>query len=181
MVEDPSSGESNGISRRANSTSVRWAPLIEHRSALVRLARSRGAGDQAEDVVHTAIEQVVQRPEIDLSNPLPYLVTTVANLCRDLHARDARRYAAAKHPVFVPRPCDPTDKLLDECEAAAAAAELRKLLSPELMELCLRLAARELTWQQAACERGEPEPKLRTEVRRAYIQVRKLVSRWRSV
>lgn len=170
------------MSRSPNGTDTapgHWVALIAHRAALVRLARSRGAGDEAEDVVHTALLRVVARPELDHPELLPYLRTTVVNLCRDHHRVVSRWRVLARHRGLVPRARDPAEHLCDQQEADAAVRELGKLLPPEVMAVCHRIAARELTWQQAADELGEPEPRLRTRVRRAYLRVRKRIRGWR--
>lgn len=157
----------------------RWVALIGHRAALVSLARSRGAGDDAEDVVHTALLRVVVRAELDHPDLLSYLRTTVINLCRDHHRVMSRRQVLARHRGLVPRPRDPVEHLCDQQEADAAVRELEELLPPEVMAVCHRVAARELTWQQAAAELNEPEPGLRSRVRRAYLRVRQRVRGWR--
>jgi DNA-directed RNA polymerase specialized sigma24 family protein len=160
--------------------SERWDAVVPHRQALVYLALAFGAGVDADDVVHRAMEKAVQRPNLDIKEPLPYLRQAVVNLCRDLHRREAYTQRLIRHHGLVPHPRDPTDDLCGHYEAVAAAQELVNLLGPELYSMCLRLAAREITWHEAAEEQGMSEPMLRSQIRRAYLRVRALVIRWRA-
>lgn len=158
---------------------VRWAAVAPHRSRLVGLARSRGAGDRSEDVAHTAMMRAVERSNLRVEDPWPYLATIVVNLCRDLHARDDRERRLSAHRGLLPRARDATERIHDLDEARNAAAVLRADLSRELLRDCYRLALGHATYHQLASERQESEPKVRAEVRRAYLRVRAIVSQWR--
>jgi RNA polymerase sigma factor (sigma-70 family) len=57
--------------------------LIEERARLLRFLAARGAGDEAEDVLHDLWQRVVDSPVQPIADPLSYLFRAAENLMRD--------------------------------------------------------------------------------------------------
>ncbi|WP_084578934.1 RNA polymerase sigma factor [Sphingomonas azotifigens] len=57
--------------------------LVEERARLLRFLAARGAGDEAEDVLHELWQRVVATPSQPLADPLAYLFRAAENVMRD--------------------------------------------------------------------------------------------------
>lgn len=57
--------------------------LVEHRARLLRFLVARGAGDDAEDVLHDLWQRVVATPHQPIADPVSYLFRAAENVLRD--------------------------------------------------------------------------------------------------
>lgn len=65
--------------------------FLEHRERLLRFLRARGAGDQAEDVLHDVWQRIVNAPDGPVEEPLSYLFRAAENAMRDRHRASLAR------------------------------------------------------------------------------------------
>lgn len=79
-----------------------WAQCVTLRPELVRLAARRGAGDDAEDLVHEAFIRTAAHPDLDRSRLRPFLMTVVKRLCVDHVRRQSVASRVFDHPVLAP-------------------------------------------------------------------------------
>ncbi len=59
--------------------------FLEHRERLLRFLRARGAGDDAEDVLHDVWQRIANAPKGPIAEPLSYLFRAAENAMRDRH------------------------------------------------------------------------------------------------
>jgi RNA polymerase sigma factor (sigma-70 family) len=59
--------------------------FLEHRERLLRFLRARGAGDDAEDVLHDVWQRIVNASHGPIAEPLSYLFRAAENAMRDRH------------------------------------------------------------------------------------------------
>lgn len=59
--------------------------FLEHRERLLRFLRARGAGDDAEDVLHDVWQRIANASEGPIAEPLSYLFRATENAMRDRH------------------------------------------------------------------------------------------------
>lgn len=59
--------------------------FLEHRERLLRFLRARGAGDDAEDVLHDVWQRISNPPDGPIAEPLSYLFRAAENAMRDRH------------------------------------------------------------------------------------------------
>jgi RNA polymerase sigma-70 factor (ECF subfamily) len=68
------------------------AIFVDHRNALVRFLRARGAGDQAEDLVQEVWLRASAHASGPIANPRSYLFRVAHNLMIDIHRADTQRH-----------------------------------------------------------------------------------------
>ena len=70
--------------------------ILEERSRLLRFFAARGAGDEAEDLLHELWEKVAANTHQPIAEPLSYLFRAAENLMRDVRrskiSRERRQY-----------------------------------------------------------------------------------------
>ncbi|MHA3841578.1 RNA polymerase sigma factor [Sphingomonas aestuarii] len=71
--------------RPATSGSGLESIFLEHRDRLLRFLRARGAGDDAEDVLHDVWQRIANAPDGPIAEPLSYLFRACENAMRDRH------------------------------------------------------------------------------------------------
>lgn len=153
-----------------SSWEQRWASLVPHRDSAVRLARSRGAGEDAEDVVQEALLRAASHPGLDLSRAKSYLSKIVVNLVTDLHRRSAKEDQLRAHASLVPSPQDDSE-LVEDRDLARQATQLVARMAPELRAI-LMLRRDGATWKQVGKILGEPPTKAEMRYRRAMRPLR---------
>ncbi|GAA2811973.1 RNA polymerase sigma factor [Crossiella cryophila] len=79
-----------------------WGQCVRLRPELVRLATRRGAGDDAEDLVHEAFIRTAAHPDLDRSRLRPFLMTVVKRLCVDHLRRQSVANRIFDHPMLAP-------------------------------------------------------------------------------
>lgn len=153
-----------------SSWEQRWACLLPHRESVVRLARSRGAGADAEDVVQEALLRAASHPGLDLSRAKSYLAKIVVNLVIDLHRRSVKEDRLRAHTSLVPVP-QLDSEVVEDRDLARRATQLVSAMAPEVRTI-LRLRRDGATWSQVGKILGEPPAKAEMRYRRAMRPLR---------
>ncbi len=65
--------------------------FLENRARLARFLAARGAGDEAEDLLHDLWQRVSSAPGAPIAEPLSYLFRAAENLMRDRHRSTVSR------------------------------------------------------------------------------------------
>lgn len=162
----PGPGAASGTS----SWEQRWASLLPHRDSAVRLARSRGAGADAEDVVQEALLRAASHPGLDLNRAKSYLAKIVVNLVIDLHRQSAKEDRLRTHAGLVPSP-QLDNEVVEDRDLARQATQLVSAMAPELRTI-LFLRRDGATWTQVGQMLGEPPTKAEMRYRRAMRPLR---------
>jgi RNA polymerase sigma-70 factor (ECF subfamily) len=149
----------------------RWAALVTHRESVVRLARRRGAGADAEDVAQEALLRAASHPGLDLARAYSYLAKVASNLVIDMHRRSAREQQLRTHAGLIPRPC-PSDEDVEERDLARHAARLVSNLPPDLRSI-LFLRRDGATWSQVGAQLGQRPTTAEMRYRRAMLPLRR--------
>ncbi|MBP2472975.1 RNA polymerase sigma-70 factor (ECF subfamily) [Crossiella equi] len=79
-----------------------WGQCVNLRPELVRLAARRGAGDDAEDLVHEAFIRTASYPDLDRTRLRPFLMSVVKRLCVDHLRRQSVANRVHDHPMLAP-------------------------------------------------------------------------------
>jgi RNA polymerase sigma factor (sigma-70 family) len=145
--------------------------LIAHRESVVRLARRRGAGADAEDVAQEALLRAVSQPGLELNRAHSYLAKIAANLVTDLHRRAAKEQRLRTHAGLMPRPC-PSDEDVEERDLARQAVQLVSDLAPDLRSILL-LRRDGATWPQVGEKLGQHPATAEMRYRRAMLPLRR--------
>lgn len=153
-----------------SSPAQRWAALLAHRDSLVRLARRRGAGNDAEDIAQEAMLRAAVRPELDLARVKSYLAKIVTNLVTDLHRRAAKEETLRLHAGLLPRPPD-ADEEVEQRQLAQHAARLVSGLAPDVRRILSRRGDG-ASWPQISAELGERRAAIEMRYRRAVLPLR---------
>jgi RNA polymerase sigma-70 factor (ECF subfamily) len=155
----------------ASSPGQRWDALVAHRESVVRLARRRGAGADAEDVAQEALLRAASNPRLDLDRAHSYLAKVATNLVVDLHRRAVKEQALCTHAGLMPRPC-PSDEEVEERDLARQAARLAATLPPDLRSILL-LRRDGATWPQVGKQLGQHPATAEMRYRRAMMPLRR--------
>jgi RNA polymerase sigma-70 factor (ECF subfamily) len=155
----------------------RWAALVGHRDNIVRLARRRGAGADAEDVAQEALLRAAGNPDLDLGRAHSYVAKVAVNLVIDLHRRATREQRLCSHAGLAPQQChyDQQVEEIEERDVARQAARLVSRLAPELRDILL-LRRDGATWSQVGAELGQPPATAEMRYRRAMLPLRRRLS-----
>lgn len=148
-----------------------WDALVGYREDLVRLARSRGAGADAEDVAHEALLRAATHPALDPGRARSFLAKIASNLVTDLHRRAAKEQVLSAHAALMPRP----QPAMEEIEERALADHARRLvagLDPQLRGI-LRRRSDGATWPQIGTELGQRKDAVEIRYRRAITPIRR--------
>jgi RNA polymerase sigma factor (sigma-70 family) len=148
----------------------RWESLLPHRDTVVRLARIRGAGADAEDVAQEALLRAASYPGLDLTRARSYLAKIAANLVVDLHRRSARDERLRLHAGLVPPPRVDSEAVEDR-DLAQRATQFVSDMTPELRTILFRRRDG-ATWSQIGQELGEPPARAEMRYRRAVLPLR---------
>ncbi|EGD60727.1 ECF subfamily RNA polymerase sigma-24 factor [Novosphingobium nitrogenifigens DSM 19370] len=76
---------------QVENTSGLQRVLLDQRVRLLRFLRARGAGEDAEDMLHDLWQRVASMPRSPVADPLAYLFRTAENLMRDRRRSDVSR------------------------------------------------------------------------------------------
>jgi RNA polymerase sigma-70 factor (ECF subfamily) len=155
----------------ASSPGQRWDVLVAHRESVVRLARRRGAGADAEDVAQEALLRAASNPQLDLDRAHSYLAKVATNLVIDLHRRAVKEQALCTHAGLMPRPC-PSDEEVEERDLARQAARLAATLPADLRSILL-LRRDGATWPQVGKQLGQHPATAEMRYRRAMTPLRR--------
>jgi RNA polymerase sigma-70 factor (ECF subfamily) len=137
---------------------------------MVRLARRRGAGADAEDVAQEALLRAASQPGLDLDRAFSYLAKITSNLVLDLHRRARKEQLLRTHAGLASRPCPP-DEDVEERDLARHAARLVSSLAPELRSI-LFLRRDGATWPQVGAKLGQRAATAEMRYRRAMLPLR---------
>lgn len=155
----------------------RWSAVIAHRERLVRLARVKGAGDEAEDVVQEALLRAATFPELDHERAWPFLSAIVVRRVVDLHRQTARERNLLRHAALAPAVSSGFEtELCDRDEARWVAREFLKHAPPALLSIIRRRLAG-TPWQEIAADSRQSPSALETRVRRAMADFRRSLTR----
>jgi RNA polymerase sigma factor (sigma-70 family) len=149
----------------------RWESLLPHRDSVVRLARSRGAGADAEDVAQEAMLRAASNPGLDLGRVRSYLAKIAANLVIDLHRRSVKEQQLRAHTALEPCPQAESEAVEDR-DLARQATRIVSGLAPELRTILL-LRRDGATWSQVGRTLGEPPATAEMRYRRAVLPLRR--------
>jgi RNA polymerase sigma factor (sigma-70 family) len=156
-----------------------WDQLLVHRPRLVALARRCGAGDDAEDVAQEALVRAATFDRLDRERAGAFLSAVVARLVVDQHRRASRDHLLSRHARLAARPIDFADEVCDRDEARWAVRIAARRLPPGLRVL-LRSRAQGVSWRELAARYGEPAPALEARTRRALLDLRRRIERYRN-
>jgi len=157
-----------------SSPDQRWACLLPHRDSIVRLARSRGAGADAEDVAQEALLRAASQPGLDLSRAKSYLAKIAANLVIDLHRRSVKEDRLRSHAGLA-ADAQADDEQVEDRNLAQVASRLVSDLAPELRTI-LFLRRDGASWSQVGATLGEPPARAEMRYRRAMQPLRRRLS-----
>jgi RNA polymerase sigma factor (sigma-70 family) len=153
-----------------NDRSERWETALCHRDRLVRLAKAKGAGSDAEDLVHDALLKVVQQENVDLQRMGSYLSKTVANLVIDHFRKDAVRQRLAQSADVEEAGSPIDERVLERMVAERTAPLLREL--PKDVKAILEDRLQGLTWKQISSKIDLPVSLIEMRVRRESARFR---------
>ncbi|MCO1577447.1 sigma-70 family RNA polymerase sigma factor [Crossiella sp. SN42] len=95
-----------------------WRQCALLRPELVRLAARRGAGDDAEDLVHEAFIRTAAHPGLDRSRLRQFLMTVVKRLCVDHLRKQSVANRVFDHPMLAPlQTSGPAEVVVDRMHA----------------------------------------------------------------
>jgi DNA-directed RNA polymerase specialized sigma24 family protein len=152
-----------------------WGFLAGHRERLVKLARSRGAGDNSEDIVQEALLRAASFQDLDADRAGGFLTVVVLRLVVDLHRRAARdRVACERCALWWYPDTEFEDEVCGRQEAVWAARLVAELLTGEMTEILWRRASG-ASWRELADETGESIRAIETRARRASLPIRRRV------
>jgi RNA polymerase sigma factor (sigma-70 family) len=150
----------------------RWRTVMGYRQRLVSLARSKGAGADAEDVAHHALLRAAEHLQLDERAPWPYLATIATNRLVDIHRRASRDLTLRHHAGLVPRQRSFEDDAENRTDLRRLLRSLSAMENTETVALVLRRADG-LTWRELGEEFGRSESFVETRVRRAMLKLRR--------
>jgi RNA polymerase sigma-70 factor (ECF subfamily) len=133
------------------------AVYLEHRDALLRFLRARGAGEAAEDLVHDLWLKVAGRAEVPIANPIAYLYRAADLLMIDRYR--SRRQAERRDQAWEDGRHDPSSVIPTperEVEARQEAARVAQVLQA--------LGDRKATVFRRARVEGVPQRVIATEL-----------------
>jgi RNA polymerase sigma factor (sigma-70 family) len=168
-------GGAAGVSTGGMTPAQRWACLLPHRESVVRLARARGAGADAEDVAQEALMRAANNPELDPQRVRSYLAKVAANLVVDLHRRSTKERALRAHAGLAPSPRVADEEEVEERDLARYAKQLVSRLAPDLRSILL-LRRDGATWPQVGAVLGEAPSTAEMRYRRAMVPLRRRLS-----
>jgi RNA polymerase sigma factor (sigma-70 family) len=149
---------------------------MSYRQRLVSLAKSKGAGADAEDVAHHALLRAAEHLRLDERAPWPYLATIALNRVVDLHRRADRDLTLRHHAGLVPRQRSFEDDVENRTDVGRLLRYLLAMENAETVALMLRRADG-LTWRELGEEWGRSESFVETRVRRAMLRLRRRLRR----
>ena len=133
------------------------AVYLEHRDALLRFLRARGAGEAAEDLVHDLWLKVAGRTDVPIANPIAYLYRAADLLMIDRYR--SRRQADRRDQAWEDGRRDPSSVIPTperEVEARQEAARVAQVLQA--------LGDRKATVFRRARVEGVPQRVIATEL-----------------
>ena len=154
---------------------TRWVAIAAHRDYLVRLARRKGAGADAEDVASEAIIRAYKQPALDISRARAYLAKITSNMVIDLGRLASRDRLLRTHAALAPR----LDAATDEVEDRALARHAERLVA-QLdgdIRLIIRWRGQGESWRQIAARLGQRKGTVEMRYRRAITPIRRRLTR----
>lgn len=161
------------VASDTGSWDQRWASLLPHRDSVVRLARSHGAGADAEDVAQEALLRAASHAGLDLGRAKSYLAKIAANLVVDLHRRSTKEERLRLHAGLAPSP-QVDSEMVEDRDLAQRASRLVSGMAPDLRTI-LFLRRDGATWSQVGRTLGEPPARAEMRYRRAVSPLRRLL------
>lgn len=152
-------------------TAERWELVLPYRHRLLALAYRRGAGADAEDLVHDCLLAAARYQWLDPRRPWPFLATVLLRRLIDHYRRAARERALRAHRAIHPRPGSFESDILDQLEAIRVASQLRQRVAPDVVQVVHELAAG-ATLPELAAARGVSASALQSRVWRALRRFR---------
>ena len=154
---------------------TRWVAIAAHRDYLVRLARRKGAGADAEDVASEAIIRAYTQPALDVSRARAYLAKIASNMVIDLRRLASRDRLLHTHAALAPRPGAATDEV-DDRALARYAERLVDQLDGDVRQI-IRWRGEGESWRQIATRLGQRKETVEMRYRRAITPVRRHLTR----
>jgi RNA polymerase sigma factor (sigma-70 family) len=151
----------------------RWLLLVQYRPRLVALAISRGAAVDAEDLAQEALLRAALSERLEEGQPWPYLAATVANLVIDNYRRSNRDLRLHNHPGLLPPETHVEDDIAGRDEIRRALKLAIESTSTETIAMAWRRYADGMTWQDVGREFGRTGSAVESEVRRAFVRLRR--------
>jgi RNA polymerase sigma factor (sigma-70 family) len=150
--------------------SDRWEAALCHRDRLVRLAKAKGAGSDAEDLVHDALLKVVQQENVELQRMGSYLSKTVSNLVIDHFRKNAVRQRLVQSADIDEAVSPIEEGVLERMVAERTAPLLREL--PKDVKAILEDRLQGMTWRQISSKLDLPVSLIEMRVRRESARFR---------
>ena len=152
-----------------------WLQLFSHYTRLTSVARSRGAGDDAEDVVSTVLLRIASGRRFPAQSLRNYLNRAVCNEVVDRKRRYARIGLIRKQSNTLSAEAV-DDRAIAHVEATRLLKSLSRTQSPDTMRMIhLRMLGN--TWREIADQVDEKPSKVQARVRRAFLSVKPLTER----
>lgn len=136
---------------------ARWEKIWSTRDLLLKVARLRGAGPDAEDAVQEAMARAFQHPEIEDDRLQAWLVAVTSRLCIDDHRRraaEAARWRRASGRAVIVQQGQAVEEEVCERSEAVWVADLVTELLPPRQARALELTAAGCDVQQVASSLG---------------------------
>ena len=155
--------------------------VIEERSRLLRFLAARGAGDEAEDLLHELWEKVAANANQPIAEPLSYLFRAAENLMRDVRrsktSRERRQFdwhesgaSAEEQPLS-----DRTAIARQELEAVEATLSS---LGPRVDRIFRKCRLEGMPQSQVAREFGLSLSSVEKDLQKAYRALAQLKTRF---
>jgi len=145
--------------------------LIDERARFVRFLRARGAGDDAEDVLHDLWQRVAAAPAQPVADPVSYLFRAAENLMRDRRRSDSSRARRQQdwHDVSLPPHDEPPGvAMLIARERLGEAAEVLAALGPRVSTVFHRARLDAVPQPVIARELGVSLSSVEKDLQKAY-------------
>ena len=146
-----------------------WLQLYSHYKRLTAVARARGAGDDAEDVVSTVLLRIASGSQCPARSLRSYLNRAVCNEVIDRRRRHERiGLVRQRANILSAEAVD--ERAISHVEATRLLTSLGETQPPDTMRMIhLRMLGH--TWPEIAEQVGEKPSKVQARVRRAFLSV----------
>lgn len=145
--------------------------LVNERARLLRFLSARGAGDEAEDVLHDLWQRVIATPLAPIADPISYLFRSAENLMRDRRrsaiSRDRRQQDW--HEAVLPMAEEPPgERALIARERLNEAEDLLRQLGPRVDVVFRRYRLDGVGQAEIAREQGVSISSIEKDLQKAY-------------
>ena len=145
--------------------------LVNERARLLRFLSARGAGDEAEDVLHDLWQRVTATPTAPIADPISYLFRSAENLMRDRRRSTISRARRQQewHDAVVPETEEqPGERALIARERLAETFATLRALGPRVEQIFRRYRLDGIGQATIARELGLSISSVEKDLQKAY-------------